>query len=690
MASSAHFCYHGAMDVPIRRRRRLLTGRQLFLLVILMITTSLPVVLLGVYAYRAVYESLTNSTLERRVSLAKLGAATVTERLNRLVDLAVLYSEHEEVVSAVETGKWEEAISPLKLLPSVIPFIDRAFLTDVKGIEKVAFPNDPSVIGRDFSFREWYKGVSREWKPYVSGIYQRAAAPKLNLIAIAVPVFGQSNQRQPIAILVIQTPISSFSSVAEVVDVEGYLYLVDHNGNFVSHPDYKTESEIVSGLNTPPVPTVLSGKAGYLEFFNKRANENELSAYWPISEYNWGAVMTEPTSSAFAARNWGLKQVVIVWAVITCISVLLTFILFRFVMMLTLQREREHAILEYLGEGILVVDRAGKITQTNASAEKIYGFSRQELLGKYAPTFFHLSDLEGKEIPTGEKPFPIVARTMKPFSVEVLMRNKSGNSVPVYIVASPIIYDGEFAGAVAVLSDITERYQLDKAKDEFITTAAHQLNSPLGQIRWNLDLFLKKYASKLAQPAKNMIHDAHDSTISLAALVNDLLVASRVTEDHLQGHPVSFKPTDALRKLIVDLKPFITERKITCTIKEVGEIPPLVLDQLAFRQVFENLVRNAIKYNHKEGNIVIQLKKQESELLISVADTGIGIPKEDFDSLFGKFFRASNVTKNGLSGTGLGLFVVKAYVERWQGKVWIESEQGKGTTVFVRIPIPEI
>lgn len=661
--------------------------RSWLILFLIFLFTTFPVIVLGAYTYRTISDSLTHSTLERRIALAKLGAATIQERLDRLVELAVLGANEDRLAVYIEQGKWNQALETIKSLPSLSPFIDRIFLADPAGIETAAFPLDPTVIGKDFSHRDWYKGVSEGWQPYVSGLYQRAAVPQINVVAVAVPIFKGGREEKPLGILVVQAPVTTFGNLTQLTnEAEGFFYLVDTEGNLIFHPDYMTSKDIVNFKDNESVRLVLQGKTGYVQLFNKMEDQERINAFWPIGKYGWGVVMTQLINSAFAERQASLAKVLVVWSVITFFSAAFNFVLLWFISQLADQRERERKILETINVGIYVMDTSGRINYINSSVERITGFSRKEIIGKVAPRFFQFYTFEGKVVAFYDRPFVTVMRIGKTQVFLFILSTKSGSKIPVEVVMTPIVVGGIKVGAVATIEDISERYALDKAKDEFITTSAHQLNSPLGQIRWNLDLFLNKYSAKLPRDAKQLLHDAHDSTTSLAALVNDLLVASRVTQDRLQEHPIAFKPEKAIRKFIEGLKPFIKEKNISVKVETKADISDLKLDELAFQQVMENILRNAIKYNKENGSILIHLEKENTDLLITVSDTGIGIPKKDIGSLFGKFYRASNAAKDGISGTGLGLYVVKAYVERWRGKVWIESEEGKGTTVYLRIP----
>lgn len=657
-----------------------------YLLPLLLVLTLGPILVLGSFTYSTIYSSLTNYTLQRRIALARQGSISIEERLDRLVDLAKLESNEDRMAEMVTAGKWDQAVALIKNLPDVNPLVDRILIADAKGIEKSAYPYDATVIGQDFSGREWYKGVSQKWAPYVSGIYRRAAAPQKNVIAISTPIFSSpGGGGEPLAILVLQIPVSAFDFVEVGDSTAGLFYVVDHNGNTIFHPSIDTEQNIINVKDSPPVKMASQGSSGYIQFYSEGDKEAMLSAFYPLSKYGWATIMSQPASAAFFERDSILKSMILIWALLCVFSFVLSLAIYRFLVMLSQFREREGIILDGLGEAVIVVDPKGQIVYVNQATEKLTGYTKRELI-QQSIMFLKLLDEKERPIPAEGRPVFIAGKSKKTASFQYFLRSKSGRTVPIYITASPLIEESKLRGMVTVFADVTERHELEKAKDDFITTAAHQLNSPLGQIRWNLDLFLKKFSKNLPKQAHELIANAHDSTTSLAALVNDLLIATRVSQGRLQEHPVPFAPVEALRKYIQGLEPFIKDAKLKVSLEVVGEVRMLNLDQLAFQQVFENILRNAIKYNKISGSIDVRIEGQDDSVLISVADTGIGIPESEMTSVYSRFFRASNAQKMMISGTGLGLYVVKSYVDRWNGKIEIESRENEGTVVRVRIP----
>ncbi len=244
---------------------------------------------------------------------------------------------------------------------------------------------------------------------------------------------------------------------------------------------------------------------------------------------------------------------------------------------------------------------------------------------------------------------------------------------------------GEPVRMVGSLIDITRQRELDRAKDEFISVASHQLRTPLGGIRWNLELILEE-SRRFSKETREVLQTAYKSTLRMIGLVNDLLSVARIEQHRVQDTPAPTQLVEVIRMAASEMAPLIKQADVTLAIVEKGRAAPVVLDAKRFREAIQNLMSNAVKYTPARGRVTVTLNYSPKDIVISVADTGIGIPKEDLHHLFQKFFRASNVTTTDTEGSGLGLFVVKSYVEAWGGKIWLESEVNKGTTFYISIP----
>ena len=230
--------------------------------------------------------------------------------------------------------------------------------------------------------------------------------------------------------------------------------------------------------------------------------------------------------------------------------------------------------------------------------------------------------------------------------------------------------------------------ELDAAKSDFISVAAHQLRTPLTGIKWSYTALLDKTTGPLNADQKEIAEKGLSAIDQSINLINDLLNVAHLEEGKLDFAFKRQSLISVIKKAVAGIKLMVEEKKITMTQKippEAG-FPELNIDADKMALAVANLLDNAVKYTPVGGRIDFSVSQDQGLVKISVQDSGIGIPKTQKGRLFTKFFRADNATRVQTSGTGLGLFMVKNVVDRHGGKIIVESEEGKGTTFIVTIP----
>jgi PAS domain S-box-containing protein len=237
---------------------------------------------------------------------------------------------------------------------------------------------------------------------------------------------------------------------------------------------------------------------------------------------------------------------------------------------------------------------------------------------------------------------------------------------------------------IGAVSDITERKRAEQMKTDFISFVTHQLRTPLSGVKWMLELAMD--AKGDPEEVQSFIRDACVSTERLIGLVNDLLDISRLEQGKLQMSYQSVDLAGLTRDVVNEMAPLFLEKKLEVSAEADEALPKLNADVQLLRQAILNLVSNAFKYTPAEGKIAIQLKHETDRILWLIRDNGIGIPRSDLGKLFDKFYRAGNAVSVETEGTGLGLYLVRLIVERFEGKVWCESEEGVGSTFLFTLP----
>lgn len=249
-------------------------------------------------------------------------------------------------------------------------------------------------------------------------------------------------------------------------------------------------------------------------------------------------------------------------------------------------------------------------------------------------------------------------------------------------------HNQEVVGGALLFHDITETEQLSRAKSEFIKVASHRLRTPLSSQRWNFELLLSGEVADLTPETHEMMLDMQHVNLKMIDLTEDLLQVSSIEA----GGEVSPGTTELNPSKIIDevIERYSPEAELRSVVvnrshREDEDVRVRVNPQ-NFRQVVGHILSNAIYYNNPNGEISITTTNNEFYYKVSIKDTGIGIPKEDLEHIFSKFFRGSEASLKYTDGTGVGLFLTKLYVEKWHGKLTVMSEVGEGTTVQFTVP----
>jgi PAS domain S-box-containing protein len=357
--------------------------------------------------------------------------------------------------------------------------------------------------------------------------------------------------------------------------------------------------------------------------------------------------------------------------------------------------ERLRLIVEGVKDyAIFMLDPEGHITSWNAGAERIKGYKADEIVGQ------HFSALYSKEeINRGKPEHELkIAKKEGRYEEEGLRVRKDGSTFWASVLITPLYDDaGMLRGFSKVTRDVSERKRVEenlretladlersnRELEQFAYVASHDLQEPLRMVSSYTQLLAKRYADQLDQDAKDFIGYAVDGATRMQRMIQDLLTYSRV---NTRGNP--FAPTDAnsfLGQARANLSRIIEETRAVVT---NDELPTIMADETQLVQVFQNLISNAIKFRSKElPRIHVSGERNGDEWVFSVKDNGMGIDPQYYERIFVIFERLHG--KEEYPGTGIGLAICKRIVERHGGRIWIESEPGKGSMFYFTLPIRE-
>ncbi|MBU2621043.1 MAG: cache domain-containing protein [Proteobacteria bacterium] len=268
--------------------------------------------------------------LANRRALSVLAAATVEENLDNLVNLGISYTTRRGVVEYIEKGDWKSALNLITQSMESFPYFERLVLHDSQGVIKADMPvATPSVVGQSRADRDWYIGVKRSWKPYISRVYIRGAEPKIPVVTVAVPIktmptktktdsLAAGKGQKVVGVLQFQITLDLFHRWIDKINYGpgSIIYIVDQYGGLVYHPKYIKERTVTDFSSVGIVTKVLKGIRGCEVNYNPIEKEERVASYEPVSSYGWGVVVTQPTVFAFIEKNKELKMAIIIYAVI--------------------------------------------------------------------------------------------------------------------------------------------------------------------------------------------------------------------------------------------------------------------------------------------------------------------------------------------------------------------------------------
>ena len=351
------------------------------------------------------------------------------------------------------------------------------------------------------------------------------------------------------------------------------------------------------------------------------------------------------------------------------------------------------AVLSAISDGVMALDSSGNIRIINSSAEKILGWSSGDSSNLSFESVFILVDKDGRVFERESNPIRRALLSFETFSSrELSLKTQSGKTFPISLQINAI--DEQRSGLVVVFRNITKEIEENRQQTEFISTASHEMRTPVASIEGYLGLSLNPATATIDDRAREFLEKAYDNTRHLGQLFQDLLDISKSEDGRLKNEPVVLDAVEFSRKIWDGLREKAAAKNLDFVFdldsKKTGEkiLTPVYYvhsDRDHLHEVLDNLFENAIKYT-PSGRVSVNVSGDNENVRISVTDSGIGIPAEDIPHLFQKFYRVDNTETREIGGTGLGLYLSRRLVESMGGKLLLESEYKKGSTFTVQLP----
>jgi PAS domain S-box-containing protein len=344
----------------------------------------------------------------------------------------------------------------------------------------------------------------------------------------------------------------------------------------------------------------------------------------------------------------------------------------------------QEILLNTIEDGICGADRNGYASLVNPAAGRLLGASPEELTGATVHDLLHGAAPGGNRC--GDDCVLLRALTRKlSAAAEITVFRRDGRSFPAEFSLTPILEQGRFSGSVLSFRDISQRFALDRMKDEFVSTVSHELRTPLTSIRGALGLLSAGLLGTVSDKAANLLRIALSNSDRLVRLINDILDLERIQSGR---EPLTFRPialSDIVRQAIDGMLPVADAARVQLI--HDANLVQLSADPDRMLQVITNLLSNAVKFSPEGATVSVTLREESHAVTLSVIDQGRGIPADKLDSIFDRFQQVDASDSRQKGGSGLGLAICRTIVQQHGGRIWAERNNVRGSTFRVVLPL---
>lgn len=354
-------------------------------------------------------------------------------------------------------------------------------------------------------------------------------------------------------------------------------------------------------------------------------------------------------------------------------------------------------LMASMGEGVIVVNPQRQIQLFNRAAQLLTGWDDAAAEKLDYRTVLKLKTGQDKPVDDSVDPF-LKAWNQNATMVtnDLIVTTQAGRRFTITMTTSPIFAsDGKIAGGIALFRDISAEKAIERQRDEFVSTASHEMRTPIAAIEGYLALALNGTTATIDDRAKTYLEKAHDNIGHLGELFKNLLMITKLEDKQLGDRIEIVDLSQLVHKAVEDMQSVATAKALTLQltsgsqiVAEANPIMPIYRTKgnpERLREVVMNLIDNAIKYT-ASGRVIVNITGDNDNVTVSISDTGLGIASEDLPHLFQKFYRVDNTATRTIGGTGLGLYICRTIVERYGGQIWAESKPGSGSSFSFRLP----
>ncbi|MBZ5693843.1 MAG: response regulator [Acidobacteriia bacterium] len=683
-------------------------GRKAWLLVALLLLFALPLMGGTYWMYLQSANEVEKRELQDDLVRARTLAAMVDQNLTSAETILTSIADRSALRRDWARRDLPSINSQLQEARKFEPAFLFASAYDTDGTLRAIVPSDP-IVGQNFAYRDWYRGVAAHWQPYVSEVYRTAAGSNPLVVAVAVPI--RDDQGNPAGILMATYSLAQLAAKFTAIEQGGWegFVIVDQHGVVAASPEIQSQSGPVSIAAYGLVGRALAGAEGS----DKAAidGQNRFVGFAPIPRLGWAALYERPVSQALTPaahlHNQFRSMTIYLLLIYLATAAFAALLMRRQTRLLArnqaLNRDLEEKIAEAsrareeldnhfnLSIDLLCIAGAdGYFKRINPAWEKVLGWTTQEILAKPYLDFIHPDDREATS-----KEGEIQSHGGTVIEFENRYRCKDGSYRWLMWNATPLV-NGQI---YAMARDVTERKatrealvrakeeaeRSNKFKDQFLSTMSHELRTPLNAVLGFSDLLGEERYGPINDRQRRYLNHIHSGGKHLLRLINDILDLSKIEAGRLQLALETVRLDTTFAEAIDTLIPLAGPKSQTL-VKHPAPDLSVRADSTRLKQILMNLLGNAIKFTPQGGKIELAAKAVGDSVRIEVRDSGPGIPPEEQKRIFDAFYRISR-TDQAVEGTGLGLAITQRLVELHGGKLGLESEPGSGSAFYFTLPL---
>jgi signal transduction histidine kinase/DNA-binding response OmpR family regulator len=663
-------------------------------IVLIGIVTVLPLALLTYFSLQMSTDAVEREVESRLESTASLSATVVAQDLRSLTELAESYAGRPSLIDAASnlpgTRSREQIRFHLGELRSARSGVSVAFFVALDGRLIDIDPATPSIIGQDFSFRDWYRGLTRTRRPYISEaiIGQATGNPRV----VVASTYVRSPEGRPLAIVAAAYSLAALQRLSnELAQAQAVkLKVTDQRGVLVAQSGGLPKA-LQSRSSDPRVRAALGGRSGITQL--DTVDGRRVSAYTPVPQFGWTVTASVPANTAFAAVE-RLRTAVLGVVALLSLGLLGGLVLLgknlRARTRAEEQAQREvrinEAVLEATTDGIALVDANGCIVAANGTFERFLGdmVGRPLTLERDQPGLGALAEEIAERTTDPQAYLSGVGRIAEDPTYVGLDEFQIAETGRAFLRYTAPVLDvhGEELGRLAVLREVTAEREAERLKSDLLATVSHELRTPLTGVLGFAELARRPDLDPATRD--RYLATIHGEAKRLTALINDFLDLQRIEAG---AFTLALEPLDLRTVLQAGTHLFETRSEAHTLELDVHEEPLLVAgDRERLAQVLENLLSNALKFSPAGGTVRLAAESLPGFVRVSVHDDGLGIPADQQGRLFTKFFRVDTSDTRRIGGTGLGLALCREIVEAHAGEIGFESVEGAGSTFWFTLP----